>query len=112
MKLVPRSSTYRKAELEAKVARGDFLRSVDEAKERLAPGRLKDDAVRQLRQTADNIRQDAIGTVRRHPLLVGGVVATVTGWILRKPLMALSRTAGVSMRKAWDARKNQETSNE
>lgn len=112
MKFVPRSSAYRKAELETQVARGDFLRSVDKAKARLSPVRLKDDAVRQLHRTADHMRRDAAEAARKHPLIVGGIAATVVGWIFRKPLLALSRTASVSIRKAWDARRNQETSDE
>lgn len=112
MKLVPRSSAYRNAELEAKVARTDFLRSVSEAKARLSPHRIKDDAVQQLRRTADNVRHEAVESVRRHPFITGGVAAAVVAAIFRRPLMALSRAAGVSIWKAWNARKLQETSDE
>lgn len=114
MKLVPRSRAYRNAELEAKVARADFMRSVDEARARLSPGRLKKDATRQLRQIADNAQRETIESARKHPFIIGGVTATVIAWIFRRPLMALSQRAGVSIRKAWDARnrKKQEMSDE
>lgn len=112
MKLIPKSRAYRKAALETKVAQADFLLSVDKAKARLSPGRLKQDAIRTLKHTAENVQKDAVAGARAHPVITGGVAAAVAALLFRRPLMALSRKAGVSVRKAWDARKNQETSDE
>ena len=112
MNLIPKSSTYRRATQEAETARARFMLSLQHAKFRFTPNRLKADAIQKLHSAADDAQRQAARTAREHPFVIGGIVTAIAGWFLRRPIMALSRKAGVSLREAWNARKHQETSDE
>ncbi|MCF8709322.1 hypothetical protein [Rhizorhapis sp. SPR117] len=110
MKLTPPSNSYRQAKRKADVAREDFRHSVETARDRLAPRRLKADAALKLRQTVFAARHAATAKARAHPFLLMGLLSGIVGFIFRGPVMALCRTAGVSLnktvQKAWQARKH------
>lgn len=112
MKLVPRSENYRRAEREAEAARSLFLGRLYEARYRLAPAMLKKDAARQIRQAAEHAKHQAAATARQHPFITGGILTGVIGLLLRRPILALSKAAGASLRKAWRARQEKEASDE
>lgn len=106
MKLVPRSAAYRRAEVEADLARSSFLLALDKARSRLRPKSLKQDVDRKINDTADGAKAAAIETARQHPFILGGSLAIVMALLFRRPLMALSRKARVLIQDAWEARKN------
>ncbi|MBK5264561.1 MAG: hypothetical protein JJE34_04900 [Alphaproteobacteria bacterium] len=110
MKLIPRSSTYRQAERDADTAREDFRQSLQIARDRLTPRRLKADAVLKLHQSVSTARHATIAKARAHPFLLIGLLSGIIAFLFRRPIMALCRTAGVSLnktvRKASQARKH------
>lgn len=106
MKFIPQSTKYRQAERDADAARAAFLQSLRHARERLTPGSLKADATQMLQQAITSARQEATITARKHLFIVVGIITGVIVFLARKPLMALSRRAGVSIRKAWRARRH------
>ena len=105
MKLVPRSPAYRRAEVEADLARSSFLLALDRARSRLHPKSLKHDIDRKINDTADGAKTAAMETARQHPFILGGTAAVVMALLFRRPLMALSRKARVLIQDAWQARK-------
>lgn len=105
MKLVPRSAAYKRAEVEADLARSSFLLALDTARSRLRPGALKQDVERKIGDTVDGAKTAAVETARHHPFILGGTVAVVLALLFRRPLMALSRKARVLIQDAWQARK-------
>lgn len=106
MKLIPRSPAYRRAEVEADLARSSFLLALDRARSRLHPRALKQDIERKISDTANGAKSAAVGTVRNHPFILSGSLAVVIALVFRRPLSALSRRARVLIQDAWKARKN------
>lgn len=100
MKLIPRSTAYRRAETEADLARSSFLLALDRTRNRLRPGVIRQDLERKISEAAHGTRQAALHTARSHPFITGGTLAVVLGLVFRRPLAALTRKAGASLSKA------------
>src|SRR3546814_13404633 len=83
MKLAPHSETYKRAERNADVARGAFLHSLHEIRNRLAPRQLKREAIQKLNERLYATAQKA----RNHPFIIGAVLSGTVGLLLRKPIM-------------------------
>jgi hypothetical protein len=105
MRLIPRSATYKRAEVEADLARSSFLLALDKARGRLHPKSLKQDVNQKINDTVDGAKATAMETARQHPFILGGTAAVVMALLFRRPLMALSRKARVLIQDAWQARK-------
>src|SRR3546814_2254134 len=107
MKLAPHSETYKRAERNADVARGAFLHSLHEIRNRLAPRQLKREAIQKLDERLYATAQKA----RNHPFIIGAVLSGTVGLLLRKPILIWSRSAAAFLRRRWnDIRSEEHTS--
>ena len=106
MKLIPRSPAYRRAEVEADLARSSFLLALDRARTRLHPRAIRQDVERKVSDAADGAKTAAANTVRKHPFILAGSLAVVIGLVFRRPIWTLSKKARVLLQNAWQARRN------
>src|SRR3546814_15659631 len=82
----------------ADVARGAFLHSLHEIRNRLAPRQLKREAIQKLNERLYAPAQKA----RNHPFIIGAVLSGTVGLLLRKPIMIWSRSAAAFLRRRWN----------
>jgi hypothetical protein len=96
------------ARSEVERSRDRLMATAHELQERLSPKVLARDAWEGAKDKGANLAEDAVDAVRARPLAAGGVVAAVTMFLAREPLMDLGRRLfdGVSeKRKARKSRK-------
>lgn len=73
---------------EADSAKARLMSTVDEAKERLAPGRLASDAVQTAKDKSIVVADDAVTKVKERPGLSAGLATAAALYIARRPLFA------------------------
>ena len=78
------------ARIEADRARARLMDSARELQERLSPGTLAHNAWEGAKIKGADLAEDAVDAVRRRPALAGGVVAAITMFLAREPLMDLA----------------------
>jgi len=78
------------ARIEADRARARLMDSARELQERLNPGTLAHNAWEGAKIKGADLAEDAVDAVRRRPALAGGVVAAITMFLAREPLMDLA----------------------
>ena len=77
-----------KARGEAEAAKARLMGTVDEAKTRLAPGKLASDAVQTAKDKSIVAADDAVTAVKDRPGLSAGIATIITLIIARKPLLS------------------------
>ena len=75
------------AKIEADRARARLMESARELQERLSPGTLAQNAWEGAKIKGADFAEDAVDAVRRRPALAGGVVAALTLFLAREPLI-------------------------
>jgi ElaB/YqjD/DUF883 family membrane-anchored ribosome-binding protein len=73
---------------EADAAKARLMCTVEEAKARLAPGKLASDAVQSAKNRSIVAADDAVGAVKDRPGFAAGIVGAAALIIARKPLFA------------------------
>jgi hypothetical protein len=81
---------YLAATARAKAAKATLLADVADARERLAPDRLKADMMAQVSDYARAVAQGASRGARTHRWAVGVAAVALVGLIFRRPIAALS----------------------
>jgi ElaB/YqjD/DUF883 family membrane-anchored ribosome-binding protein len=78
------------ARLEAERARARLMASAHELQERLSPKTLARDAWKGAKSKGADMAEDAVDAVRSRPLTATGVVAAITLFLAREPLIDLA----------------------
>ncbi len=76
---------------EADEAKAKLMRTVEEAKTRLAPGRLASNAVQSAKDKSIMVADEAVTTVKENPALTAGAATLAALYIARKPLFSAVR---------------------
>lgn len=77
---------------EADEAKARLMNTVEEAKARLAPGKLASDAVQSAKDKSIVVADDAVTAVKDNPGLTAGVATVAALYIARKPLFSAVRS--------------------
>lgn len=90
------------ARINAERARARLMTSAHELQERLSPRVLARDAWEGAKVKGADLAEDAVDAVRRRPAITSGIVAAITLFLAREPLMDLAGKAasGVSEKRA------------
>ena len=78
------------AKIEADRARARLMDSARELQDRLSPGTLAHNAWEGAKIKGADLAEDAVDAVRRRPAIAGGVVAALTLFLAREPLIDLA----------------------
>jgi hypothetical protein len=78
------------ARLEAERRRARLMASAHELQQRLSPGTLARDAWQGAKGKGADMAENAVDAVRSRPLAAGGVVAALTLFLAREPLIDLA----------------------
>ncbi|WP_443970775.1 hypothetical protein [Sphingobium sp. CR28] len=100
--MTARNHTVMEARRRADAARIAFRAASISARERIAPGRLKEDAVVAVTNRLNETRSASVALVKRRPVLsvlIGGTLAALLFW---RPVIALSRGSGKLARTVRD----------
>jgi hypothetical protein len=76
--------------IEAERRRARLIASADQIQQRLSPKRLTSDAWQGAKEKGADLAENAVDAVRSRPLAAGGVVAAITLFLAREPLMDLA----------------------
>jgi hypothetical protein len=100
------SPTVTAARMEADRARARLMDSARELQERLSPGTLAHNAWEGAKIKGADLAEDAVDAVRRRPALAGGVVAALTLFLAREPLIDLAGQLKEGVKTKRRARKS------
>ena len=78
------------ARIEADRARAKLMDSARELQVRLNPGTLAQNAWESAKVKGADLAEDAVDAVRRRPAIAGGVIAALTLFLAREPLIDLA----------------------
>jgi len=78
------------ARIEVERRRGRVMASAHELQDRLSPKVLARDAWSGAKEKGASLAEDAVDAVKSRPLAAGGVVAAITMFLAREPLMDLA----------------------
>jgi len=73
---------------EADAAKARLMSTVEEVKERLAPGKLTSDAVQAVKDKSIVMADDTVTAVKDKPAMAAGIATATALFIARKPLFA------------------------
>jgi Protein of unknown function (DUF3618) len=76
--------------IEAERRRARLMASADQIQQRLSPKRLTSDAWQGAKEKGADLAENAVDAVKARPLAAGGVVAAITLFLAREPLMDLA----------------------
>jgi len=76
--------------LEAERRRARLMGTAEQLQARLSPGRLTSDAWQGAKDKGADLAENAVDAVRARPLATTGVVAAITMFLAREPLMDLA----------------------
>ena len=94
------------ARIEAERRRARLIATAHELQARLSPGTLAKDAWQGAKEKGADLAEDAVDAVRARPLATTGVVAAITMFLAREPLMDLAgRLVGSAKGKTKKRRK-------
>jgi hypothetical protein len=94
------------ARIEVERSRSRLMATAHELQERLSPKVLARDAWQGAKEKGADLAEDAVDAVRARPITAGGVVAAITMFLAREPLMDL---AGSVFKGAKDKRQTRKT---
>lgn len=78
------------ARLEAQRCRSRLMATADQLQQRLSPGKLTKDAWEGAKDKGADLAENAVDAVRARPLAATGVVAAISLFLAREPLMDLA----------------------
>ena len=78
------------ARIEVERARGRLIGTAQELQERMSPKVLARNTWQGAKEKGADLAEDAVDVVRARPLATGGVVAAITMFLAREPLMDLA----------------------
>ena len=84
----PVSVKEARARGEADAAKARLMSTVEEVKERLAPGKLTSDAVQAVKDKGIVMADDTVTAVKDKPAMAAGIATATALFIARKPLFA------------------------
>lgn len=90
------------ARIEVERSRARLMSTAHELQERLSPRTLAGNAWQGAKEKGVDLAEDAVDAARARPLATGGVVAAITMFLAREPLMNL---AGSVFKGSRDKRK-------
>lgn len=73
---------------EADAAKARLMGTLDEVKERLAPGTLTSNAVQAVKDKSIVVADDTVAAVKDKPMMAAGIATATALFIARKPLFA------------------------
>ena len=73
---------------DADAAKARLMSTVEEVKERLAPGKLTSDAVQAVKDKSIVVADDTVTAVKDKPAMAAGIATATALFIARKPLFA------------------------
>jgi hypothetical protein len=89
------------AEIEVQQARGKLLATLSEVTRQFEPHRLMQEVWEKAKGKGADLAEDAVDAVRARPLATTGVVAAITMFLAREPLMDLAgKMMGGASRKS------------
>jgi hypothetical protein len=86
------------ARIEAERSRARLMGTAHRLQNRLAPGNLAQNAWQGAKEKGADLAENAVDAVRSRPLAAGGVVAAITLFLAREPLMDLARNLASEVR--------------
>ena len=78
------------ARLEAQRCRSRLMATAEQLQQRLSPGKLTKDAWEGAKDKGADLAENAVDAVRARPLAATGVVAAISLFLAREPLMDLA----------------------
>ena len=78
------------ARIEAERARAQLMNTAHQLQARISPGTLAHNAWQGAKDKGADLAETAVDAVRSRPLAAGGVVAAITLFLAREPLMDLA----------------------
>ena len=78
------------ARVEAERRRSRLMATAHELQERLSPRTLARNTWQGAKEKGADLAEDAVDVVRAQPLAAGGVIAAITMFLAREPLMGLA----------------------
>jgi hypothetical protein len=87
---VTESPQIEAARVEVQHTRARLMSSAQELQERLSPKVLTRNAWQGAKEKGADLAEDAVDAVRARPLAVGGIIAAITMFLAREPLMDLA----------------------
>ena len=78
------------AKIEVERSRGRLMASAHELQERLSPKTLARNTWQGAKEKGADLAEDAVDAARTHPVAAGGVVAALTMFLAREPLIDLA----------------------
>jgi len=103
------------AKLEVERTRARVMSTAHELQDRISPKTLARNTWQGAKEKGADLAEDAVDAVKARPIAAGGVVAALTMFLAREPLMDLARglVGGVKdKRKARKGRKKQQDTEE
>lgn len=88
------------ARQQAQADRARLKGQVAATRDRLAPARLRDDAVEYAHARISDLRHETVAHVRQHPIRTAFGLAALAAWVARKPLLAHAPPA-ISAAYGW-----------
>lgn len=80
-----------KAEVQAADSRQRLAQTAVALQSRLKPGALARDAIDELKEIGGDIARAGADTIKRNPVSAMGIVAAITAFLVRKPILRLFR---------------------
>ncbi|MGK2909226.1 MAG: hypothetical protein ACSLE1_05430 [Sphingobium sp.] len=94
-----KSSEYHAAVMQAENKKAGFLANAREARARVSPSRLKNDAKAKVKQTFYDGKESAKATAVDHPVAVSAAAVGIAAFLLRRPLCRLLKGGYARLRK-------------
>jgi hypothetical protein len=100
------------ARIEVERSRSRLMATAHELQERLSPKVLARDAWQGAKEKGADLAEDAVDAVRARPMTAGGVVAAITMFLAREPLMDLAGSVFKGAKDKRQTRKAQKKQDE
>jgi len=86
------------ARIEAERSRARLMGTAQKLQARLTPGTIAQNAWQGAKEKGADLAENAVDAVRSRPLAAGGVIAAITLFLAREPLMDLARNLASDVR--------------
>ncbi|HEX6660607.1 MAG TPA: DUF3618 domain-containing protein [Sphingomicrobium sp.] len=96
--------------IEAERRRARLMASADQIQQRLSPKRLTSDAWQGAKEKGADLAENAVDAVKARPFAAGGVVAAITLFLAREPLMDLAGKLAQSFTAKRETKRRQKVS--
>jgi hypothetical protein len=87
------------ARLEAETARAQLMGTVHRLQTRISPGTLASNAWQDAKDKGADLAENAVDAVRKRPVAATGIVAAITLFLAREPLMDLAGRLAEGVKK-------------